>query len=88
MERLKGSSNPCTTFEEFRPTEGRKRHEGREQDKNQEQPFVVVRESAAEVKFQRERVVLQDELDHYAKSLSSSNPDVFQIVDKKNKLVE
>ena len=58
------------------------------QDKNQEQPFVVVRESAAEVKFQRERVVLQDELDHYMKSLSSSNPDVFQIVDKKNKLVE
>ena len=33
-------------------------------------------------------VALQDELDHYAKSLSSSNPDVFQIVDKKNKLVE
>ena len=58
------------------------------QDKNQEQPFVVVRESAAEVKFQRERVILQDDLDHYAKSLTSSNPDVFQIVDKKNKLVE
>ena len=57
------------------------------EDKNQEQPFVVVRESAAEVKFKRERVMLQDELDFYMKEQTGNDPNVFRIVDKKNKLV-
>jgi len=57
------------------------------QDKNQEQPFVVVREGAAEVKFQRERVMTQDELDFHMKKQTGADPNVFQVVDKKNKLV-
>lgn len=36
-------------------------------DKNEEKPKMVVRESAAEVKIQRERAVMQDELDFHFK---------------------
>lgn len=56
------------------------------EDKNQEQPFIVVRESAAEVRFQRERAITQDELDYHVKKKTSSNPDVFEVVGKKNKI--
>jgi len=55
-------------------------------DVNQEQPFIVVRETAAEVKFQRERAITQDELDYHIKKKTSSNPDVFEVVGKKNKI--
>jgi len=37
------------------------------EDKNQEKPKMVVRESAAELKIQRERAVLEDELDFHFK---------------------
>jgi len=37
------------------------------EDKNEEKPKMVIRESAAEVKIQRERAVLQDELDFHFK---------------------
>ena len=33
-------------------------------DKNQEQPKMVIRENAVEVKIGRERVILGDELEH------------------------
>ena len=37
------------------------------EDKNEDKPKMVIRESAAEVKIQRERAVLQDELDFHFK---------------------
>jgi hypothetical protein len=35
------------------------------EDKNQEKPKMVIRETAAEIKIQRERAVFEDELDFH-----------------------